>query len=126
MICVHFGVHPLLFKLTLGLLLSWQKFFQYVLLFEVVLGVLATQTVAQDQPLEINPDQLHVLTSHCVDCHSGESAEANVRLDNVGSLTLKARLDVLNRAQNQLFFGLMPPEDAPQLNRKQKEVLLGF
>ncbi|MEO1619241.1 MAG: DUF1588 domain-containing protein, partial [Planctomycetota bacterium] len=58
--------------------------------------------------------------------HSGESAEAAVRFDNFSLLTLDAKLDLLNRAQDQVFFGLMPPEDASQLSQDEQEKLSGW
>lgn len=54
------------------------------------------------------------LRQYCTECHSGDSPEANLRLDNLNTLGLDARLTLLNRAQEQLFVGLMPPADSKQ------------
>ena len=51
----------------------------------------------------------NVLQAYCIDCHSADTDEGNVRFDLIGELDLDARLDLLNKAQEQLFFGLMPP-----------------
>lgn len=67
-----------------------------------------------------------VVSSHCADCHSGESAEANVRFDNFDNITIGAKLDLLNRAQDQIFFGLMPPKDADQLIKKDKTLFANW
>ncbi len=75
---------------------------------------LACTTVVQAQSPSVADKVQAVLTNRCVDCHQAGAAEANVRLDNLASLGLEARLELLNRAQDQLFFGLMPPEDADQ------------
>ena len=63
------------------------------------------------------------LSAHCADCHNGDMAEGGVRLDNLVGLELAVRLAVLNRAQDQLFFGLMPPEDADQPAPKERALL---
>ena len=57
----------------------------------------------------------NTLKQFCLDCHSGDTAESKVRLDRLTELTLKDQLATLNRVQDQLFFGMMPPEDADQL-----------
>ena len=54
--------------------------------------------------LEIPRDVKAVLQDSCLDCHRGESAENDLRLDNIADLSLPERLDLLNRAQDQLFF----------------------
>lgn len=70
------------------------------------------------------PDDIQaIVASACMDCHSGESAEAGVRFDQFETLKQAARLDLLNRAQDQLFFDLMPPEDADQPGAAEHERL---
>ena len=63
-----------------------------------------------------------VLERNCVSCHGKETEEGNVRLDDVGNLSLDDQLDLLNRVQEQLFLGEMPPRESRQpteANRKQ-------
>ena len=63
-----------------------------------------------------------VLQQYCIDCHAGDVSEGNVRFDNLEELELDTRLNLLNMAQEQVFFGFMPPADAdqpPQTERKQ-------
>lgn len=67
-----------------------------------------------------------VITNRCLDCHSGSNSEADVRLDNLATLSMEARLELLNRAQDQLFFGLMPPEDAEQPDKAERALLAGW
>lgn len=64
-----------------------------------------------------------VIAKHCVDCHSGDSAEGDVRFDNLGKLTTAARLNLFNKAQEQLFFDLMPPQDAEQPSESDRTQL---
>ena len=45
----------------------------------------------------------------CYDCHDADTQKGQVRLDNLGDLKLDARLEMLNRAQEQIFIQEMPP-----------------
>ncbi len=67
-----------------------------------------------------------IMASRCLDCHEGDSAEGGVRFDNFASLKLAAKLDLLNRSQDQIFFGLMPPVDAEQPDRAERDLLAGW
>lgn len=55
-----------------------------------------------------------VFNEHCFACHANDTQEGDVRLDTLASLPLGARLELLNRVQDQLFFRTMPPADTPQ------------
>ena len=77
-------------------------------------------------PLVIPENIQAIVTSRCMDCHSGDSAEGSVRFDNFASLKLDAKLELLNRSQDQIFFGLMPPEDAEQPGPKERDLLAGW
>lgn len=73
------------------------------------------------------PAPIHaIVETGCLDCHRGESAEAGVRFDHFATLKEGAKLDLLNRAQDQLFFGLMPPEDAEPLDAAMRRGLTGW
>lgn len=79
-----------------------------------------------DTPVVVPGSVQAVISSRCMDCHNEQTAEADVRFDNWGSLTLNAQLELFNKAQDQLFFGLMPPEDADQPTRDQRELLANW
>jgi len=85
----------------------------------LVAPVFADEPQAWLLPSEIN----EVVSNRCVDCHSGDSAEGDVRLDTIAQLKLDDRLDILNRAQEQLFFGQMPPKDSEQPTAKERTLL---
>ncbi|MFK7767934.1 MAG: DUF1588 domain-containing protein [Mariniblastus sp.] len=81
----------------------------------------------QDRGPLVVPSNVHdVIAVGCLDCHRGDSAEASVRFDNIASLTEDAKLELFNRAQDQIFFGLMPPEDAEALGSEESELLAGW
>lgn len=61
---------------------------------------------------EIPAPVVTMLRNHCGDCHEGNHSEADVRFDQLQSLALAEQLTLLNRIQDQLFYGLMPPDEA--------------
>ena len=64
-----------------------------------------------------------VIKSRCVDCHNAETSEGNVRLDVLADVKQDERLELLNKVQEQIFFGLMPPEDAGQPTKAERTQL---
>lgn len=108
------GSRDLAFKQAISLIAVW-------LVAEPSL-VWAQEALTLDFPENIQA----IVTSHCMDCHSGESAEASIRFDNFASLTPDAKLEFLNDAQDQIFFGLMPPADAGQPSEKDHDLLSGW
>ena len=67
-----------------------------------------------------------VLKNNCAGCHGKDTEEGNVRLDDLGSLSLNARLDLLNRVQEQLYLGNMPPQEAKQPTEAKREQLANW
>lgn len=55
-----------------------------------------------------------ILRTYCIECHGEKKRKGEVRLDSFDALDSKARLDVLNRLQEQVYFGEMPPDDEKQ------------
>ncbi|MFT5522260.1 MAG: cytochrome c553 [Pirellulaceae bacterium] len=56
-----------------------------------------------------------VIANRCLECHSDDESEGNARLDALSKMRQDERLTLLNRVQEQLFFGFMPPKDEQQL-----------
>ncbi len=79
-----------------------------------------------DDSFTVPTHAANVLDQRCNDCHEGESAEASVRFDTLPKLHQVDRLELLNKAQEQLYFGLMPPEDAQQPSDAERQLLLGW
>lgn len=63
------------------------------------------------------------LTQYCSECHNEDTSEAGVRFDNLGEIPLVNQLAILNRAQEQVFFKLMPPEDSGKFSSEQRRIL---
>ena len=51
-----------------------------------------------------------LLDAHCYSCHDGTTAKGKIRLDNLDQLELPARLEILNKFQEQIFSNEMPPK----------------
>jgi hypothetical protein len=93
----------------------------------VYLATLPSLGWTQEASHPVIPENIQtIMTSHCIDCHGGDLAEGSVRFDNFASLKLDAKLELLNRAQDQIFFGLMPPKDAQQPSPKERDLLAGW
>ena len=78
------------------------------------------------EKISVPPAVQKVLHLSCIECHAGGSAEANVRLDDLGGLSLPQQLDLMNRVQDQVFFGLMPPEESTQPTVNERQELAGW
>ena len=63
------------------------------------------------------------LSSHCTDCHSRDVQEGSIRLDNIQKLSNSAREQLLNRIEEQLFLGKMPPSGEVQPTEAEREQL---
>ena len=51
-----------------------------------------------------------LLDQYCYSCHEDGTEKGDVRLDNLAELPLDARLDLMNRMQEQVYLGQMPPK----------------
>ncbi len=73
------------------------------------------------------PSQVQVVfKKFCAECHDGNAKEGEVSLSKLTSGELKIRLDLLNRLQEQLHFGLMPPKDSLQPTPIERQLLAGW
>lgn len=75
------------------------------------------------EPFRVGAKALPLLEKHCSSCHTADENESEVRLDNLESLALDARLDLLNRVQEQLFTGEMPPKKKKQPTEEERNLL---
>jgi len=91
----------------------------------LLLAIAAPAAFAEDatQGFAIPKAVESVIANSCVECHGADESEGDVRFDNLSSLNIDARLQLLNKAQEQIFFGTMPPEDAEQPTTSQRTQL---
>ncbi|WP_409994433.1 c-type cytochrome domain-containing protein [Bremerella cremea] len=90
--------------------------------------MLAGSQLVEAEPKASIPVPLEVqgaLKKYCNDCHGEDASEGGVRLDNLHQLDVESELSLMNRVQDQLFFGLMPPEDSGQLPQRTPKLLAG-
>ena len=77
---------------------------------------------AEDQQLQ---GVLEGIMQSCQDCHNSVTSEGGVSFEDLGDVSEDARFSLLNRAQEQLFFGLMPPEESGQRQSNDQIELAG-
>jgi hypothetical protein len=82
--------------------------------------------LAADDALTVPHNVATIVAQHCVSCHGAELDEGDVRLDVLSQLKLDARLDVLNKAQEQLFLEQMPPEGEVQPTESERRELMDW
>ncbi|MCM8542641.1 MAG: DUF1588 domain-containing protein [Lentisphaeraceae bacterium] len=51
-----------------------------------------------------------ILKNYCLDCHDADTQKGKIRLDDFSKMSLNARLDLLNKMQEQIHFKEMPPK----------------
>lgn len=51
-----------------------------------------------------------LLENYCYSCHDEWEQKGGLQLDELGQIPLESRLDVLNKVQEQLYLGQMPPK----------------
>jgi len=51
-----------------------------------------------------------ILENYCFSCHDEWESKGNIRLDDLDKLPLEERLELLNKVQEQVYFGQMPPK----------------
>lgn len=93
-----------------------------LLLLTVTLTSTANVVAAGEVPADVQP----LLVQYCADCHGADAREADVRLDALASLDRAPLLSVLNRAESQLFFNMMPPVDSPQPSVDERQRLFAW
>ena len=52
-----------------------------------------------------------LLENYCYSCHDEWEQKGGLQLDELGQMPQESRLDVLNRVQEQLYLGQMPPKN---------------
>jgi hypothetical protein len=71
---------------------------------------LGAATLAAAEPaFRVDPRAAAILDQHCYSCHEEGTEKGDLRLDNLGELPLSARLDLMNRIQEQVYLKQMPP-----------------
>ncbi len=81
------------------------------------------QDIRKESSFEIPGNVAKILKTYCVSCHGPAEQEAGIRLDQLASLDLLSRNEVLANVQKVVRLKQMPPEDEDQLKAEQYERL---
>ena len=93
------------------------------LLFAVALAIVPAAT-AEEIAFRVHPRAGELLKSYCLSCHDADTQKGDIRLDKLDSIPLGARLDLMNKMQEQLYLGQMPPKKKAQPAEDEKQGLL--
>ena len=92
----------------------------YTVVFACASVVASAET---DVNFTVSQNATAVLEAHCLDCHDADTQKGEVRLDALGGMAMEARLDLLNRVQEQLFLKEMPPKKKAQPSEAERTAL---
>jgi hypothetical protein len=71
------------------------------------------------------PENINIiLEDRCQDCHEDGTEKGDIRLDNLADLSLDARLELMNRMQEQVYLGQMPPKKKTQPTEAERTDLV--
>lgn len=91
------------------------------------LAFLASGALLSAAPeFSLTPQASDLLENYCTDCHEDGTAKGDIRLDNLNTLSLEARLDLLNKMQEQLHFQEMPPKKKDQPSANERAELIAW
>lgn len=78
---------------------------------------------AESPAFSVPPAATELLETHCFSCHEDGTEKGDIRLDNLGEVTLDARLDLMNRALEQVYLKQMPPKKKAQPTEEERKAL---
>lgn len=77
----------------------------------------------QDHDFVMSQEIDGILDFYCYSCHD-DTQKGDIRLDQLAGLENSKRLDLLNRMQEQVYFGHMPPKKKDQPSEEERKALL--
>ncbi len=86
----------------------------------------ATPPSAGQYKISVPANIAPLLDRYCMKCHKDADADGEVRFDVLASMEKGPLLSLLNKAESQLFFKLMPPEDAKQPSPQERQALFAW
>lgn len=94
-----------------------------------LLGILFLSTYIHSSPKKtpstISPKVSSLLDNYCFSCHDEDTTKGDIRLDNLSHLSLNARLEMLNKIQEQIFTVEMPPKKKKkQPSESERQIML--
>ena len=89
------------------------KIFIYTL-FLLSMSSFGLDTATSNTQHQSTPKIQSFLNKFCIDCHDGDLQKGNVRLDDFSGLNNLAKDVMLNKIEEQVYLGLMPPKKKKQ------------
>ncbi len=86
-------------------------------------SIIAAPGVTLSEVATVPANVKAVLDSNCISCHGEKKQKGKLRLDTLSALSGDARLELLGRAQEQVLFQEMPPEDEKQPGSAERKLL---
>ncbi len=81
---------------------------------------------AAPAPFQVPEKTAALLEQYCLDCHEDGTEKGDIRLDNLHEIPLQARLDLMNRALEQVYLKQMPPKKKDQPSEAERTELGGW
>lgn len=81
------------------------------------------QSAYAEAKFHVDPKAADLLAKYCTDCHEDGTEKGDIRLDNLEELPLQARLDLMNRALEQVYLKQMPPKKKEQPSESERNEL---
>ena len=98
----------------------------YVSALLLVVLLVANTLAAESDDLLLPGEVGALFGKYCIDCHGDHLAEGDLNFTVLEKWSLAARLAWLNRAQVQLYFEKMPPEEGEQPTDSERATLLNW
>ena len=89
-------------------------------------SLLLSPTLYAGAAFELPSETSTFMEDYCYTCHDEDTQKGDVQLDHLSTLPLETRLDLLNRMQEQVYFGEMPPAKKKQPSEAARSALLGW
>lgn len=89
------------------------------------LALLSTAWAAEPS-FQVPAKPAALLQEYCLDCHEEGTEKGDIRLDNLAEIPLQARLDLMNRALEQVYLKQMPPKKKDQPSEEERNELGGW
>lgn len=94
-----------------------------ILSFAAGVLTLGSAAAAENPAFSIHPRAGEILEKYCYDCHDEDTQKGDLRLDNLGELSLSTRLELMNRMQEQVYLNQMPPKKKSQPSESARKEL---
>ena len=92
----------------------------------LLVSACSSHLVGAEESLAVPQAVTDLLEQHCVTCHGEDSTEGDLRLDAINGMPLKGQLEILEKAEEQVYLREMPPRKKKALNSREQEDLLGW